>query len=539
MFPLHDRTRRFWTLFLFVLFGPGILFAVLGIIYARNGNQPIQKKESQLSQFFQLSFQIQKIDFIRPYEQRFQGLSLFNQDNAKPILFCPEVYVIHKNDSVTDSQIESYFEPETFSSIPHDFSTDNLKSVPSYEYWTIPKLYIQVSNLAVLQSNIFDQLTRISEKNNKIIFFNIEQIAFLFKEKEINALISNFEPLKINSAKIRKKNDDFFSKDQNYYSNIDISTETIQRWISDFDSSLQTFQLNQFRGLFIDLSTIRQLSASFHFDKIPMNEPIQFALLHQKAGQNSKNVDSQTFFMLNSQNVPFPCSFASLFSPIFQLTTRESWFSGLINATFESRTFLNNRINYSCELSNFHLFRCDVVPIAKRTTSIQINGTIADLYLKKALIKNGVFIGQGSLFLKNGSFERDLLLKLQNEFQLVFSPPNALSQSFLDNLVPFDEFAIEFEMLPNGVIFHSRYPDNNNIISIFKQKDFQYRLYLSNNLTPQPIPYQHLLTILGSANWSSFCRDAMNHLPTDSFPSFKIDENPLYSSPQINHSTIY
>ncbi|MDO5579878.1 MAG: hypothetical protein Q4G69_01980 [Planctomycetia bacterium] len=535
---MNERTKKYWILMIFFIFGPLLTLIVLGVVLHRRMGAEARSIAESLSASTGQTFQIRKARFIRPGQVDFLGIECSDPQKRESLLFCPIVRIVRKKGSPSSSEIAHFFsnrkgltENSTSSlenepvvplniALKKDDRSQNsffeygnavsfLENIPAgikeYQFWSIPDLYIRSSRSGEIRDRFVEWIRQQKDLHGKLIFFSIDRVSFLYSDANFKKEIADYTiPSRFSSFQGEKK-----GRLARGIESADASPESIRRWIAQQNTNERSLDLVDIHGLFIDSAKDRRCDFGFYFSELPITRPAAISLFLDKAEKKD------LYFCLDANSSPFPSSFASLFCDLFYLGGQKSWFTGFLAGEWSSP---DKRISSASDwrIQNFHFRFAELDPFIKRATSVPLEGTIADFFLENASIRNGIFSGSGLLFLIKGNLDINFLIRLKEHLHLILEPENALSNQFANNQVPYDEFAIKFSMLPQGIRFDSSFP--KKIIGCLNREGFQIGIYLPEDCLERIVPYPDLLSILaveeGTAPfWTRFYRDAMNHLP--------------------------
>jgi len=508
MFPLRDRTRRLFLVALFLILGPLATAVLIGRIISRMERYAVPGEEEKLSKLLNQPVQIRGIKYQSPYRRLYRHISLSDRDSGQVALFCPQLEVQWLSYKKFRDEWAQRFPNEK--SVLHFTNNPRQQELPRFSrilYLKIPQLHLRIEEAAFVQELLkkFPGLD-----SSTMILFDIGQLK-LCQETELTQIIQETAqaspPLDVPGDFETFTEPSGITNQDEKFLVTDLAPVNVQNWIVNYDIDRPSF-LRRITGFLTRFENTGVLNSSFYFNRIETTEPVHFIW------EKQENHPAQ--FYLDAKYSPFPCSFATLFNPIFQLTNRESWFTGVL--TTESTG--QNSIRYN--INEFHLYRCDLTPLVRQVTTSKITGTVIDLFFENATIENGVFCGNGSVRLVKGSIARNLLLRFQEEFQLEITPSTTLFQQFDNNNVPFDDLEVRFVMSDEGIQFYSKYP--SRIIAVYQQSNFAYRFFLPESQIGKTIPYPRLITALGNPAsaapfWTPLYRNAINHLPVKNVPA--------------------
>ncbi len=244
-------------------------------------------------------------------------------------------------------------------------------------------------------------------------------------------------------------------------------------------------------GLFSSEAERDKIECSFNLsDDLTAEEPIRFL-----AERNRKDETSNLYLHYDSDKTYASGKFLSLFLPVFSLLGDQCRFSGTIRA--ESRSNDDWKIHFEeVDFKNGSLQQ-----ISKMLTSYRIDGCF-NLGIKAATIgyahSQGQFLGaNGWIQIEDGSIQKELLVKLIDQFSLSWSPtpvqktapaPDPLAGYSSKGDIPIKESCICFELNETGGHFRSPFP-SGSILQTMRQD----QLYLSKKFGDQPTSYAAIL----------------------------------------------
>ncbi|MDO5554791.1 MAG: hypothetical protein Q4G68_13615 [Planctomycetia bacterium] len=517
---MHDRTRRFWTVLLFIIGGP-LMTACLALwLVARYSSPAVEGEQARLTAALGRPVTLAGVRFVKPSETLYFGLRILNEQTGETELFCPEVLVTRLS-AITLTEGPHAIKAAPGVSVGTDLTSSPFS--PGDFIWIIPRAALRFSAIGTLQSDLTQAMTHPVDKANGAVLFHIRETVLYYSDAEFQQAMDAWRMPGDRRGvwrKVRASLDDCL---RNRFNSQDTSVEAVQRWVTAYNENARTTTLEEVAGSWEEGDQSRELQVAFHLAAIPISEPVELTVRHEKSGEPGQPYLTVN---LNAASCPLPSSFAAMFSPIFSLAGRESWFTGNVSATWtaidgeqEPQSVYN--------LSEFHLKRASLSAPSKRVMAAPVRGTVADLHLTTATIDRGIFTGAGSLYTVHGQLDRRFLIKLQELLKLTFDPPESLAQRFPDDMVPFDDLAFQFKLDASGLTIDSPYP--GRIIGMSRQAP-GYKMYLKSEPGPCQIGFPELLPLLAPEGqdhpfWSRYGRQAITHLPTEKASEQEQDAN--------------
>ncbi|MDD3586675.1 MAG: hypothetical protein PHQ75_05790 [Thermoguttaceae bacterium] len=510
MFVLHDRTRRFWTFVLFLVGGPLLTLLILGLLWFRNGNWAAYAEMNNLSRKLTVPVTLEGVRYLRPSEQIFFGLGLQDPKINQTAIYCPVIsFVQHRGTS----------DRQEFNTHPAA-KLDQIAELGKKDSWAkaiIPNIYIRYSAIPRIKFLLNEFLQQTNQTSGRqVVLFEIGEVFVFYSDADFQHESEQRQSL--SRAQRWKQAQALLNVDQGKappFETVDVSIESIQRWIQKYNEQTSGAQLTHVTGLYQATEQKRRVDFEFRFAQIPTERSAQFSWEFQR--NDAKKASGVSRVALRNVKSQMPCSFASMFCPFFFIVGTESWMTGTITAeTTCSSEATENETLY--QFDDFHLKYCDLAPLAKRVTPRDVSGTVADFYLESAQVQQGVFTGKGLLFLVNGTLEKKFLAKLAEAVPLRFDPASTLANQYKNDEVPFNQLAVSFNFKQEGVLFDSSYP--KKIVAFFRNDTAEYGIYLKENSVDTPVPYPKLVAALAMQPdvvpfWSPVYRRAINHLPVE------------------------
>ena len=481
---LSDQTRRRLTLAIFLALGPALLASVAGLVIFRRGSGAIWREESALSARFGHPVRLAGVDYPRPEEQRFYGLSWVRPETEEAILFIPEIHSFPLEASAD--------EPADDASAP--------SSATVRRRWRIPTLYMRASALPELSQWATQGVGRFGGKSAPpfSLRFDIDCAVPIADDAEFDRLVAEYQPPKRGERITPERGEPTHGFDA-----VNDSADAIEARIKRFSEEPEGRALERVEGSFQNSPERTSFECAFRFTSIPAMAPCRLTIARSP-------LSDERSVMFDTANGPFPATFLATFLPIFEAAGPSSWFTGKI----ESRWAADGTCRVA--LPEGALFRADLAPTASRMSATPLSGQVARLTFDAVTVENGVFLGRGELHLVRGALDKRFFARLTDLLSLRFQPAGALSNNFPNDAVPYDQLQIRFEFRPDGAFFQSAYP--SGVIGACSGDRFSYSVFLPTDAPQSPIPYQKLLSTLDESDrtfWTPFYRDAMNHLPVE------------------------
>ncbi len=553
MSGLKERARRFWVSTLFLLLGPSTLFlACLALFWQKT---PVASRilNERLSSQTRVGLQFGSYSRVRPNVELLARVSVLNKKTNRASFFCPEVYRVRQADSSIFASFARSFDERTrrvenesekdvgaefdenqrleTDEQSDDSKEDSFRSyfdeanafADNFELYVVPRVYCRDSQLDKLQNEIDALTSAFSDKENRAICLVVQEIICQSDdefEASSQACDVNEKPLRnselrsiFRAAALMKPQGE-----------ADISGKSIRREVLAFASEYPT--LENFRALFVQTENYSRIETLFELQKLARPRPYYYSQTRQN--------DGTSYVEYDSRDVPTPVSFVAKFLPSLRRLGDECYFFGKIRSSTD-RNFQEERFSSALNVvsesspnvgvdsrvwtTNFEAFRLCNLQIDELCAKFALpnfTGRLTKLTIDQGAIRQGVFLGSGSVAFKECSVPTKVLEGLRAKKLLEIFPREAASLRFANDATPFHDFEVSFKLLPSGVVLDSAY--SNKIIACYQRDELKYGAFLSKAKAGETIPYSDPISALVESQnvktfWTPLVRDALNHLP--------------------------
>lgn len=488
---LTEGTRRKISLAVFFLFGPVLFAALIGLLWYRRGGS-LEDERTALAACFSAEVRLAQTEYRRPGVKIYSDFALVDSESGEPFLFAPEIV------STCASKKRGRFDIGSSLLDGDLFGEDSRRGAafrtmldaPPDTLWDIPILYLKKSE---------------ADSIKNLFFRSGAKWADIAVDFHIGAIkIADDEPFDQVVSHIASPSENALGPAENSVSEfgiVDGSTEAIRGRVERFLAD--GLSIENVRGVW--RKEARESIFAMCVNPLRLPETASETQWLLCRNEPEANAPSRTLSVFDTFSAPFPTALASVFVPIFRSSDESSWFSGrLIAETSGAKT--------EWRVSHFALFETELATWLGPENRRRLIGRIERLAVDEATVKEGVFLGRGALTIRDGAFDKPLIVRLQKELGLLFNPSHTLTNRFADDRVGLDRLQARFEFLPNELTVGSDYP--SGVIGMFKSKDFSCAVFLpTQNVT---VPYQNILSAFSDSTlpfWTPFYRDAIQRLP--------------------------
>ena len=527
MSALREKTRRLWTSALFVILGPTALCLACGFLYWQRIPRSAEAVGTGISQRLRYEVSLERRERIRPNVQRFINVKIKSRESNENVLFIPEVYKVvlsdlkllhsfaasfdnrglsadadaHDDDqSVSNKNARSQNEiSKSFSNIIYD-SADQLNS---YVLIVLPRVLFRQSQESEKRQAFTDHLLRALGNETQ----GMEQPSVLcVVADEIQILAENdFETASaelVGNPTLRSKQELVGS-----FRTAVFQTPRGSTGITEIKTRNEALafaseppKLEKFRALRVNSENYVRTDVLFELQKISAPTPYYASILMDKINNCSQ-------IEYDSGHSPTPGTLASQFFPFLSFLGSQGWFTGKTVFRTDSGTI---------NLDNVHLCGYRLENLCERFSLPTFTGEVSDLTISGGQICNGVFRGEGSIRVYEGSIPFKVIERLHSIKMLNVSPQQAMQLRFINDATPFNELELQFSFDENGVLFDSNY--RNKIVAYYEKDAVKYGFFLPKETAGKRAPYAAPLTALFDSQdersfWNPLVRNALNHLP--------------------------
>ena len=548
MSALREKTRRFWTSVLFVILGPVALCVTCGVLYWQRTPQVSALTENRFSLSLNYGVSLGRRERVRPGVQRFVDVKIQSRETNETILFCPEIYRVvlsdfnllysfatsfdkrGRNTDEDELNAVSYINQEEFTNQIENhekFSEvirDSFPQLKSFVLIVLPQVFYKSSQSTEITDALTDRLIRsidndsATSSRSTILCVVAEEIKFL-EESDFETVCSTKDdnlPLRSNQELIGVFRTAVF---QTQRGSAVCNTE-VQKRNEILTFAAESPTLEKFRALCFNSQKYARIDALFELRKISAPVPYYASIFKDK-------INKAAILEFDTSRYPTPGVFASLFVPFFNILDTQGWLTGRV--IFKSGCYSPNT-RWTAVLDDFHLCCCDLENICERFYLPAFTGEISDLTVLKGQICDGVFRGEGSIRILEGSIPFKVIEKFHAKNLLNVSPQQTMKLRFINDATPFNELELLFSFDEDGVTLDSNY--RNKIIAFYEKDTIKYGFFLTEEAAGKRAPYSEPLTALFDSEdersyWNPLVRNAINHLPIPTTADNRPDERYL------------
>ncbi len=530
------KLRRVPALLLFFLLGPALLLAVLGLVIYRHGGGSRADEEAKLSSLFRVRVEMRGAEFVRPEIQTYFGLTLFSGRAETPFLFCPEILARPLGaDRPGPERIAPLLDELDAGESPLARPLDRAGG----REWLIPDLYLKLSRWHDAEPFLYG---RAGDFPKGGILFRIGRVHLIPTDDSFDRIVKDYrrprrrfgadiidELAAIGDGRTRGGADGTSADDE------------VVRYTQNRTESL----VDEVLGIWLRADDDSFVLARFRLSGVTAPEPISLALFGRSGADSSSDPPKVVAvpeavipdeaseagaeavaaapkaaaaggfplaWILDSRRSPFPAPLLAWFARKPADWGEESWLAGRLVSTVRADGAAPCR---HTSLAGVEIHNADLSRLLKGIAPTRIEGRLERLTVKEGELSDDVFLGSGRIRLLDARFKKDFLIRFGKEFGLEFQPGNLLANRFDDDMVPLDRVAFDFTLGREGAAIKAA-ESSRPIVAVGESTVPPCRILLPP-AEEKMIPYPVLLETLsdGSENslWSSFYRDALNHLP--------------------------
>ena len=503
------KLRKTSALLLFLLLGPILLLTVLGVVAYRRSGAGRAAEEARLTQLFRLRASLCDTEFVRPGIQTYFGLTLCDIRTDTPFLFAPEILARPAaGGRPKGAQLSPVLDELRVGESPLRARLESGPESPDGREWLIPDLYVKASQWRDAAPFFHG---RAGEFPAGGILLRIGRVHFIPDDGLFGEIAAEYRrPRRRFGTDIIDELAAIGSgKTGTARSGVSLSDEVVRYTQNETESII-----DDVLGFWSRAESDSFLLAQFRLTGITAAEPVRLALFQEGAPAGGARMTPPLRWMLDSAGSPFPTRLLALFSPVMAGWGEACWITGRLSSFPEPDGAFGPRRHTAVRNLLFHDARLET--LLKKVTSTRIEGSLARLSVTEGEISDGVFFGEGRILLTDSRLKKDFLIRFQKEFGLEFQPANTLVNRFPDDMVPFDRVIFDYTLRKEGAAIRAAGPDSGGVAGVSQSSSPQYRFLLPAS-GEKTVPYPVLLGTLAEGDengfWTSFYRDALNHLP--------------------------
>ena len=518
---------------MFVILGPTALFLACGVLYWQRTPRAVAREGIEISQNLRYDVSFERSERVRPNVHRFVNVDIRSRESDEEILFCPEIYKVvlsdlkllhsfavsfdnrgrntntNERENVQGANSDNFAQQNTLCASFSDVVCDSFDRIKSYTLIVLPHVFYRSSQANEITEALTDRLLRVvgdssvDSDRTTILCFVADEILLLPEDdhETIEKAKSDIPSLRSKQELIGSFRSAIF---QTPRGSIGVTKTKTQNETAAFATEPPKFE--KFRALHFNSPMLARTDALFELQKISAPAPYYASVVSDKLEGNS-------WIEYDSSLSPTPGSLATHFVPIMSFLTSKGWFTG--KTLFQS-SINSKKDGWTTQLEDFRLCGCELSEICSRFSLPTFTGEVADLTISSGQICDGIFSGEGSIRVLEGTIPYEVIERLHSIQMLKVSPPQTMQLRFINDATPFDEFELKFSFNENGVVFDSKY--QYKIIAFYKEGTIKYGLFLPEETAGKRIPYATPLTALfdsqnESSFWNPLVRNALNHLP--------------------------
>ena len=503
------KLRKTTALLLFFLFGPILFLAVLGLVIYRNSGAGRADEEARLTQMFRVRATLRGTEFVRPGIQTYFGLTLCDIRTETPLLFCPEILARPLgSDRPLGTQVTRIFDELNVGQTELRSLADRGETDLPGREWLIPDLYLKVSQWRDT-APFFHGLARDFPAGG--VLFRIGRVHLIPDDRLFEQIVSEYRrPRRRFGTDIIDELAAIGSGRMNTQRGEASSSDEVARYVENETESI----VDDVLGIWFRAERDSFLLARLRFPGISATEPILLSLYQEGAPADAARQTPLLRWMLDTSSSPFPTRILGWFSPAMSGWGETGWMTGTICSFPVPGEFGSQR--RQTLMKNVHFYQARLETLLKKLTSTRIEGNLVRLSVTDGNIIDGVFLGKGRILLSNAQFKKDFLVRFQKEFGLEFQPANTLVNRFPDDMVPFDRVIFDYTLSKEGIAVKAADSSSDGTAGVSRSTNPQYQFSLPVS-EEKTVPYPLLLGTLAERGenrfWTSFYRDALNHLP--------------------------
>lgn len=543
MVAMRERTRRFWTSTLFVLLGPTALCLAAICLYWQTTPKALNLASARISQRLRYDVSLERHETLLPGVERLVNVEIRSQNTDESLLFCPEIYKLQisdvkllsafslsldrrgrvENDETVDldqavagADWRDLSDEEDAPSVEplSDFVRNNLQS-RNYSVVVAPRILYRGSQASELTDALSDRLLRtVSESaassDATAVLCVVSDEIQLLSDEEYQTSLENasFQKTCLTKQELLSS----FRTAVYLIPRGEVGTSEASTRDETLAFSSESPRLVKFRALHINAPTTARTEALFELQKISSSVPYYAAVQRDKT-------NGSTRFEYDSTYAATPGSLAAAFIPSFSVLESRGWFTGRV----VTRTAKSEGAQITdAQLEDVHLCNCELEELCNRFDLPSFTGNVSDLSIERGHIRQGVFRGNGSIKVSDGSIPVKVAQRLNAMHMLEASPQQALQLRFINDATPFNELELQFSFDEDGVMLDSNY--RNKIVAFYEKGSVKYGLFLPETSAGRRTSYAQSLSALFESQddqsfWNPLVRNALNHLPVQSTAS--------------------
>ena len=518
---------------MFVILGPVALFLACGVLYWQRTPRAATQEGIEISHNLRYDVSFDRSERVRPSVHRFVNVEIRSRESCEEILFCPEIYKVVLSDLKLLHSFAVSFDNRGRSSSANerenirstnnsnnsqqnelcgsfsDLVCDSIDRIKTYTLIVLPRVFYRSSQANKITEALADRLLRVvgddssDSEHTSILCIVADEIQLLPENdyETIGRAKSDIPNLRTKHELISLFRSAIFQIPRG---SVGVTEAKTQKETVAF--ATEPPRLEKFRALHFNSHVFARTDVLYELQKISAPVPYYASVVSDKLERNS-------WIEYDSSLSPTPGSLAIHFVPTMSFLTSKGWFTGkmLFQSTANSKSG-----DWTTHLEDFRLCGCELNDICSRFSLPTFTGEVANLTIVSGQICDGIFSGEGTVRVLEGTIPFEVIERLHSTKMLKVLPPQTMQLRFINNATPFDEFELQFSFDDNGVMFDSNY--SNKIIAYYKEGSVKYGLFLPEETAGKRIPYATPLTALfdsqnESSFWNPLVRNALNHLP--------------------------
>ena len=371
MFKLHDKTRRWLTLSIFLLLGPALLLFVLGKVCSRHSIRTVAEWETLLTSSLGKTVEIESVAFPAPGVVRFSQMRIIDPINGEMLALVPQWELIEiigempqhidpapKDDNSVTGFDDSYILQASYKrgltgSIGFAFSNVFRAKQPRYWHCEIPSLSCADEIIPHAKDLLFDCMARQPEPNGAATdarSFGVRPAVLFIGKVDIVFQSQNASEAEAFANPSSKRN---------------VDSETIKNVCFEFRPSADQTDL---------------LAVFLLDEQTTDTEPYRFS------ASRTRQPDVTTRVQLTTGEAGIAAQLLAHVEPFFERFGTQSRFRGTVIA--ENRGDKNKQQTRSLELKQASFANVSLDTFLSRALSFQLTGTADRINLHEATFRS-------------------------------------------------------------------------------------------------------------------------------------------------------
>ncbi|MGL6225458.1 MAG: hypothetical protein ACRC10_02400 [Thermoguttaceae bacterium] len=488
---MYDSNRRLITIILFLLLGPLLTIALSAGLLLRSLPLSARWEERQIAAQTPWTVQIEQVEHLNPSTRRYKQFSILQSQTRIPLVVCPEIELVQKGPKWSCEITELFVNLEPigqldmfreFNRILFELFQDQFGGVARTFTFTIENIEI-TAPFSYQQADSFPQTSSVPQTSS---FQQIGKEADSGDRADLNRGVDLGRSIDLGQT-----------VDSNRMISLDGSG------VTTISGSSQKFRLTFLNGTFTSTPEKDLLECSFNMSDNLTAEPIELRI------EKTRNVaDSQQRPQLNllysTVQTYSSGRFLTLLFPDLIPLGPDCRFSGRIYAEFMPEQKMQ------VKLEEMNITGIDLALLAPTLTPYHVSGLFT-IGIKEAMLEfsrtdNRLHYAKGWGEIKDGTLQKELLVKLIDQFALSWTPTETATNTGYSPLervrpnspIPLEHAVICFDFNDSGCLFQSVNP--SGAMMKFKGNQGNNYLYLQQSRSETRIPYANVLYSLMSDN---------------------------------------